>query len=482
MIDQLNYFQSAIATFIKQYLTTHHGFNARSFYGEAFSLSLLALSGILDDISRTILLTSYSNLDKNDSEFHWEFNNYALLQYKKITHDDSVERYLNPLFFKGTRVTNWILLRSNTRILAQVDSKLAISEAKKRIATYQLSSGLIMDDAGVKSFQYHCFSLAMIIELFEQTGDEFFLESFQKGVSFIRNFILSNGETLYVGRGQNQAFGYGALIYVLANAYHYFQDTTVLGDIKRVLRFVGQFQREDGSFPLVMNSVETGIPQEIDPQDVNFPGWYPYNNYFDYLSFMGFFIAKAHEIMKDLDVLNFEAKKQENYRDKNFIKVVKPAYEAVISKTGGYWSNDLPIPYIVRKGKNITPCYGGEQFQKSLYSMEGIPLPYFTSFNKSIRWRAISFLNNDTLWILSLFGIMKRHFVFADSFIEINTKVFSLFRFKHIYLFLDNDKKICAERERMRFCGYEYSASGKIRKYCSSDKYSNIRIEVSNGS
>lgn len=467
---------SSIASFVVSWLEDKQNFECRSFYGESFSLSLLQRTDLLDEMTKNKLMKAYENLDKADSQFHWEFNNYALLDYVRNSKDESIKKYLEPLKFKNTPCTNWTLLRSNTRLKASVDVELAIQEAKAKIDKLQLKSGLILDDPGVKSFQYHCFSMAMVGEIYEHTEDDYFKDSFLKGVLYIRNFILSNGETLYIGRGQNQSFGYGALIYILSLAYKFTEDKTFLGDIEKVTTFLLQHQREDGSFPLVMNGIEKTIPKVIDMQNEEFVGWYPYNNYFDYLPFMGFFIAKAEEVLRSLDTSKIEYRTQKEYRDDNFIKIVKPNYEAVLSKTGGYWTNDMPIPYIVTKGQNITPCYGGEQFQKSLYSQEGVPLPYFERFKKSIRWRAISFFRNNTLWIFSPLGVMKRDYLFEDNYIEIKTKVYSIFSFIHIYLFLRDD--ILQDKDSFKFDGYEYSASGKLKKYIDINKISKIRIKI----
>ncbi len=465
-----------IANFLNNYLIDKYSFECRSFYGEAFSLALLHRIKLLDENTKAKLISLYNKLDKSDSQFHWEFNNYALLDYYQNSSDESIKKYFEPLKFKNTPVTNWTLLRSAARLMADVDKELAIQEAKEKIEKFQVSSGLILDAKNDKSFQYHCFSMAMIGQIYEHTQDNYFKTSFLKGVEFIRNFILSNGESLYIGRGQNQSFGYGALIYILSLAYKFTDDKTFLGDIEKVTTFLLQHQRENGSFPLVMNGVEKTIPKVIDMQNEEFVGWYPYNNYFDYLPFMGFFIAKAEEVLRSLDTSKIEYRTQKGYRDDNFIKIVKPNYEAVLSKTGGYWTNDMPIPYIVTKGKNITPCYGGEQFQKSLYSQDGMSLPFFQRFQKSIRWRAISFFRNNTLWIFSPFGIMKRNYLFEDSYVEIETKVYSIFSFKHIYLFLTDD--LLQDKESLNFDGYEYSASGKLKKYVDNNRISQIRLNI----
>jgi len=475
---QLTEVTNLISSFIISWLSGKQSFACRSFYGETFSLALLSRTGVLDETLRHKLLSAYESLDKNDSQFHWEFNNYALLDYYHHSRDKDVVTYLEPLRFKNTPCTNWTLLRSNSRLKAGEDSDLAIKEAKQKIKKFQLPSGLILDDPGVKSFQYHCFSMAMIGEIYELTGDRCFHDSFLKGVAFIRHFILSNGEALYVGRGQNQSFGYGALIYILALAYRYTQDKTILGDIDLVLGFLGTFQREDGSFPLVMNNIEKDIPQIVDMREPQFAGWYPYNNYFDYLPFMGFFLAKASVVLTEEDMTEAGCKIREPYRDEDFIKIVTDRYEAVLSRPGGYWSNDLPMPYVVAAGKNITPCYGGEQFQNSLYDLKGIPLPYCKSLQKSIRWRSISWFQGDRLWLVSPLGIMKRDFYFESDVISIKTRIYSLCSFQHIYLHVDQSASASDGDNLMSFDGYSYSASGKLSRFIDHGKVSTLVLRL----
>jgi len=475
--DKLYILQNNIAKYIKNYINTNNGFASRSFYGETFSLNLLYLNNMLDEKSKMILITNFENIDKTNPEYHWEFNNYALLNYLNISKDKTIKKYLNPLKFKNTSVTNWTLLRSITRLIANKDKDLAIKEAKEKIEKFQLKSGLILDKKDDKSFQYHCFSVAMIAEIYEESKDNYFKNSFLKGVEFIRVFILSNGESLYIGRGQNQSFGYGALIYILSIAYKYTNDKTILGDLDKVYKFLIQFQNEDGSFPLVMNGIEKGIPEIVNIKDANYAGWYPYNNYFDYLPFMGYFIAKAVKVLDKFDTTDIQYKKNTSYKDENFIKIVKPNYEAVISKPGGYWTNDMPIPFIVYKGKSITPMYGGEQFQKSLYNLEGIPLPFCLTFNKSSRWKVVSFFKENILWLISPFGIIKRKYNFFDNEIEIVTNIFSPFKFKNIYLELENRNILYGD---LKFEGYEYSASGKLKKYVNFNKQDRIVIRLEN--
>ncbi|RCW47885.1 hypothetical protein [Paenibacillus prosopidis] len=463
-----------ISDFINSWLEDKKDFECRTFYGETYTLALMRMLGVLKPEIKEKIINSYEKIDKLDSQFHWEFNNYALLQYYSFSGDKDILKYIYPLKFKHTPCTNWTLLRSVARLIAKQDEELALREARDKINKFQLSSGMILDEKNVKSFQYHCFSMAMIAEIYEATDKEEFKKSFLLGVSFIRNFILSTGDTIYIGRGQRQSFGYGALIYILAMAYKYTRDASILGDLSRVVEFLKIHQNSDGSFPLVLNGNQQKIPTTVDIKDPDYAGWYPYNNYFDYLPFMGFFIAKANIVLNELDVAQPIFNTPKNYSDNNYIKKVTNKYEAVISRVGGYWTNDMPIPYIVSKDKSITPCYGGEQFQKSLYSLKGIPLPYSKLLNKSARWKGLSFLKNQTLWVISPLGIVRRKFSFLDDYIRIETSTFSLLKFVNLYLFkadstrLDGRNNLVLHDVEVTCTGlkevdkYEYSPDGKL--------------------
>ena len=93
LINNLNILQNSIAKYIKNYINENNGFSSRSFYGETFSLNLLYSNNILDEKSRTTLITNFEHLDKLNPDYHWEFNNYALLNYLKNSQDENVKEY-----------------------------------------------------------------------------------------------------------------------------------------------------------------------------------------------------------------------------------------------------------------------------------------------------------------------------------------------------------------------------------------------------
>lgn len=440
MLDSLKNLSEGIAIFIRNYLIDNGSFKYRSFYGESFSFLLLEQTKFNNLELTSILLNEYDKKNKEGVDFHFEFNNYAFLNILKLTENDEIKKRLYPLRFRNTECTNWTLLRLNTKIQLGVDLENSISRAKSKISKFQLSSGLILDDKGVKSFQYHCFSMAMIAEIYESTKEVFFLKSFNLGVDFIRNFILPNGKTLYIGRGQEQSFGYGALIYILSLYYKYNNDGSVISELNLIIEYLLKFKLEEGNFPLVMNDLSKEL--DIDDVDLNkseFAGWYQYNNYFDYLPFMGVFINKAVKVLNNLELKPKPSNLLKSYSDSNFKKIVNKKYISIISKSGGYWTNDLTIPLIFSNEKCITPIYGGDQFAYGLPNIKALPLPYFHRIGKSIRWFSYSRLIGNNLILLSPLGIMLRSFKHKDTEIRISTMVFSLFKANHHYFMLKRD-------------------------------------------
>jgi len=481
-MKELKTISTGISIYIKDWLIQENSLKFRSFYGEIFSLLLLKQTSILDSQAFSILLKEYDKKDKNASDFHFEFNNYAFINFLKLVEDKEIRERLLPLRFKNTPCTNWTLLRSNARILCKVDTELALKEAKAKISRFQLKNGLILDDKGVKSFQYHCFSMAMIAEIYEETKDSFFLNSFILGVSFIRNFILPNGDTLYIGRGQEQSFGYGTLIYILALYNKLVFDDTVLVEIELVLSFLKKYRLDKGNFPLVMNKIQPVEPENVNLMDKRFAGWYAYNNYFDYLPFMGVFMFKAWDILRKNEVsVSNKRITQKNYQDGHFRKIVREDYVAIISKPGGYWSNDIPIPLIYYNGEVITPCYGGEQYVSGLCDEKAIPLPFFDKLNKSIRWRCFSFLIQNYLIVINPLGIMIRHFNYGIKEINIKTFVLSFFKFKNIFVNIKNASnkfEITCNRKLKKMSGNWVTANGEVELYYSRGKRQIINIKL----
>jgi hypothetical protein len=369
-----------IAKYLADAQSPKGNFPARCYYGESFSILLWSHfdKEFEDNIQKA--LEYYKQKNKKLNQLHWEFNNYALFKYYIKTKDPVVGELVKDLKFRGTKVINWTLLRALTRLLRNkpIDKLKANLEINKCLLRQK--DGFFFDDKNVRSFQYHCFSTALIGELFDLTKKLKLKNSFLNGTNFILDFILPNGDTLYIGRGQEQIFGYGTLLFILEYAYKLTGEKIYKNKARQVLMYLNRFRRPDGSFPLVLRKGEEGYPKEINTKDTQYLGWYAYNNYFDYLPFLGYYLIKTHLIQSSC----FQG--VNTYKEKavtNSIKYLKDytvytsnKYNAIVSKPGGYWTNDMPFPYVCYKNESIFPCYGGEQFVDSIYSIEQIPLPF----------------------------------------------------------------------------------------------------------
>ncbi|HVY81201.1 MAG TPA: hypothetical protein VG994_09495 [Steroidobacteraceae bacterium] len=449
--DELRRLAAGIGTSILSHLASRDDFGMRTFYGEAFTLALLTRLRALDACVERKLLRAFAAKDRTDSQYHWEFNHYGMLEAGRLQ---------TPLVFKHTPCTNWTLLRAAVQVRSGTDAERGLQVALAKLARMQNNAGLILDDPGVRSFQYHCFSAAMIFETYRATREARLLRAFQRAVAFIRHFILPNGDTLYIGRGQQQSFGYASLAYILSAACTLFEDPTLLDDLLRVTRRIRAHVRADGSLPLVIGGGEEPLPHPDAPHlDPRYPGWYAYNNHFDYLPFSGLFLHKAAELLSEARVTRARPVVQEDYRDRDFLKMVAGGTIAIVARPGGYWTNDLPVPYVYSDGRARTGCYGGEQFGRSIYSVRGIPLPMHGS--RSLRWRSLSFFLGRTLVVLSPLGALIRRYEVRERRVDIHSRMLSLLAFRDRYLFPPDGPVVRSPRD-LQPAGVEYSASGAL--------------------
>jgi len=352
-------------------------------YGYTFSALFWSYCGIEEHneyIERALKAHTYQ--DKNYFDYPWEFNNYALLKLKER------KLYLAPVFWqcnKGTKVTNW-------RLLGVINAYRA---TKKKYYLLKLipilfgkisKDGLIRDEkflrSHTRSFQYHAFSMALLGELFVLSEIKIIGELFLKATFFITDKIMESGRALYLGRGQEQIFGYSVLLYCLELAYKLTHERKFAKKALNVLALLKSFQREDGSFPLVLNEEEfkKGLLSSNDKP----LGWYSYNTPFDYLPFAGVYLCEAFELSKSKDIYPLLGLSKVNEKikekEKEVIKGSRITHEycyALPTGGKGYYSDEMPFPFIVtKKSGEITPIYGGDPIWTGYYGPSCIPLPY----------------------------------------------------------------------------------------------------------
>jgi hypothetical protein len=367
-------------------------FPARASYGEAFAGLLWSRLGaeFRENASKAIHYTANKPRVKvGGYAYPWEFINYALLSL-----GEEWEGLLpfphSRLKFTGIRLTNWSLLRALCRIKTKETGQVkeGLREISQVLARFQ-RGGLIYDDLRLfsrsKSLQYHSYSAALLAEAYEETRQEWLLEAFLDAANYISRFVLANGDSLYVGRGQEQSFGYGALVYVLERAASLTGESSLANGASRAFRFLKGFQRSNGSFPLVLRGGENGYPAVVDPSDERFLGWYSYNHYFDYLPFLGYYLLAASQAAghreRGIRVTD-ESHPVQDFSDGEFMIHRGKSYNAVVSRPCRRWSDNMPVPYVCWNGVSLMPCCGGEQARSSLYSPQVISLPFGFSDNR----------------------------------------------------------------------------------------------------
>ncbi len=225
--------------------------------------------------------------------YSWEFTTYALYQCVRLSSSDELSAccvYKE----KGTRMVNWTLLRLLNKLYFNqhgLRSSLTLRGIKK---VFTKENGQILDELKTRSLQYHAFCLFVLAELDQTSVHAIVKDWLIKGCRFSINSILNDGTALYIGRGQEQIFGYGALIYSLEYVSNKYK-LDFEKELDLIWRHLSRFQREDGSYPLVLNVVQPELP-EVSYIRNKPNGWYGYNTLYDYQPFLAYCLLKAAKL------------------------------------------------------------------------------------------------------------------------------------------------------------------------------------------
>ncbi len=323
-------------------------------------------------------------LTASPPDSHGEFNAYALLGCRERLGSDRIAPLLRGVRFGHRHSANWMLLRAVCRVRnGSVTSALQAKLEARTALLRHMRFGFIADRPGVRSFAYHAFFGALLADLWRKTRWRWAGLAATRAARFISPFVLPNGDALYLGRGQEQVFGYGALLYLLEAAAQMTGEAALRAAAARAFGHLMSFQRPDGSFPLVLNGDEPPEPWAWESR----PGWYSYNRYADYLPFLGCMLMKAAapgmpRLEEDADA--------RDARYPGFRIHVEERYTAVLARPGGASTNDLAFPYVCVDGVSLFPCYGSERAAPP----EAMPFPYGAladgrrySFRDRLRYR-----------------------------------------------------------------------------------------------
>lgn len=274
------------------------GFPDEPSWGYAFTL-LAALEKDASFESNNLAKKALDHLTrqaKSSRNYSWEFVVYALQSSIQISHEPTIAAVYS-YNEKGTRMVNWTLLRQLNRLRENRDTikaKFIIKAIKQFFTTKE---GLILDEFKTRSLQYHAFCLFIICELDQHVPNLKLKSWLVNGCRFAAQSVLNDGTSLYIGRGQEQIFGYGSLIYSLEYVQaKYGEDYS--STIQKIWQKVRKFQRQDGSFPLVLNDRVPERPFVSFKLDQP-PGWFGYNTLYDYQPFLAYCLLKASKLNTD---------------------------------------------------------------------------------------------------------------------------------------------------------------------------------------
>lgn len=282
---------------LNEQLLIDKGFPDAPSWGYAFTLcaALEANQDIDSNLLAQKALLHFQKQDKSDRFYSWEFVVYALNRASRLSSDPSIHDLL-VYREKGTRMINWTLLRHLNRSYFDrmgIWSTLVIRGIK---TFYTLPSGQILDEFKTRSLQYHAFCLFVLAELDQTRLRPMIKPWLIRGCQFALTQILDDGMALYIGRGQEQIFGYGALIFALEYASARYQ-LDIENKINAIWLHVHKFQREDGSYPLVLREQQMELP-DVSFRDDRPHGWFGYNTLYDYQPFLAYCLLRADKFRK----------------------------------------------------------------------------------------------------------------------------------------------------------------------------------------
>jgi hypothetical protein len=386
-----------VARGIAAYLAARQGpdgaFPGPDHYGVAFALWLW--SYFPDEFAEQ-MERAWARLEREPPQSHGEFNAYALLHLRERLggghaetcppYSGFVDAVVRRIRFGRRHSANWMLLRAACTALPGPHLSRLSSWLEARLAlAAHMRGGFIHDRPGVRSVAYHAFCGALLADIWKQRRARWAGAAAARAAGALLPLVLPNGDALYVGRGQEQIFGYGALLCLLEAARQITGDDAYGAAAQRAFQYVLRFRREDGSFPLVL--LEAEAPEPWHP-DAGRPGWYSYNRYADYLPFLGCFLMRAARAegsapAGDAGCQPFGAAQgrpalRAGTLHPAFRLIVKDRYAVVLSAPGGATTNDLAFPYLCVDGESLFPCYGGEADGRRLKACatEAMPLPY----------------------------------------------------------------------------------------------------------
>lgn len=351
----------------EHYSTTHFALLSAILFNETHEERYLQHAQMAIDFH---LRTSPDQYYFSDWYYHWDFQNYAfLLTYKLLRHSlppDVAEEWRRGLLSWRTnhdnKLTNWAAMRAWAHFeRAKLFSKWADWAAcwwnLRHVRRARHTDGCFDDNAGrSRPIQYHVFTVAILHRLYQLMPLDFLRAWVLAGVDYLLPFIDPDGDYNYIGRGQEQIFGYAVAIYALEAALRLRPERKYQDGSDRLLSFLLRHRR-DGHFPLVLNS----------RPDEERCGWYDYHHLTVYNAFLGVWLGLAHLLGDRPAVTGASGKKR-------YFFFSKPTNAAVVSTTKYFVACTGGLPEYLSEA-SVTPQHLWWENLGWIYSCPGGPSP-----------------------------------------------------------------------------------------------------------
>jgi len=293
---------------------------------------------------------------------HRDFNNLAIVEFYILLNrlrpnhplNQKLKFIIHTLIPHNNSACNWIAMRClQYYLLANITSRnlLYKYKAKKELGwllSWQDEEGCFHDaEDNSKPIQYHAYAVALIYKIWEITNNNEVYNAFIKGINWLCAHFDNNGDFNYSGRGQRQIFGYPVAIYSLLCAFYETDSKYYLELANKCLAYICKYQKQDGSFPLVLN----------DLNDTLRSGWYDYHHKSVYNAFAGLWLMLIDSKSPSLNIEN---------KNKNKFQITKEGiYKYPVSGDLVYKKNNFF--FSIAKGSKTYEADCGFTFQHLVY-------------------------------------------------------------------------------------------------------------------
>ncbi len=229
--------------------------------------------------------------------YHWDFQNYAfVLTYRLLQeylNERDRERWKTGLLGWQTnhynKLTNWAGMRAwayaeRHELFGKFADRMRSIWNLRTVERACQGDGCFDDNPGLsRPIQYHIFTIAILHRMLLLKDSPKMRHCFLAGVDYFTPFIDPDGDFNYIGRGQEQIFGYGSAIYALEAAALETGKSEYREQAERMFDYLLRYHKGN-FFPLVLN----------DQPDEKRSGWYDYHHSTVYNAHLAVWLGLAH--------------------------------------------------------------------------------------------------------------------------------------------------------------------------------------------